>query len=86
MYTTVTLYVECVMSKKVQTIEQTGKGIKAFMLVFALVAIAGGASVAYGLTQPRNVGGPFFAFGLLTFCFGSLGFFAARVVAWWFHG
>lgn len=74
------------MSKKknrVQTIEQTGKGIKAFMLVFALIAIGGGASVAYGLTQREAA---HFTYGLLAFVVGSLGFFAGRIAAWWFHG
>lgn len=73
---------------KVQTIEQTGKTIKLFILIFALVAIGSGASVAYAVTQgiKQHEQAFAFAFGVIAFLLGSLGFFASRVAAWWFHG
>jgi hypothetical protein len=70
----------------VQTIQQTGKVIKAFILLFALVAVVGGASIAYAVTQGIDQHGQAFTFGLVAFVLGSLGFFGSRVAAWWFHG
>lgn len=60
---------------KVQTIEKTGKELKAGMLIGALVAI-----IATIVTFSSDyAGGPFIVIGILIFVF-------SKVLAWWYHG
>lgn len=73
----------------VQTVEQTGKGIKFLQLLCILATIIG--FVGSVLTWPDDNArirdqSPTVGIFLLTFIGGLVGFIIMRIVAWWYHG
>jgi hypothetical protein len=64
--------------RKVQTVEQTGKGIKFLLLVSFLAALGG----CVGMFMGGEDKSPFILLGIG----GFLSFMFFRFLQWWYHG
>ena len=75
------------MSRRVQTVEQTGKLWKFLMLLAMIACMVGITLLVIGFndethpTPNRMIG-----FGMLSMVGGLAGFMFARIGSWWFHG